>query len=257
MRLWRRMTTSRSPGAQTPQPLAPVREPRRGCRSAGHGRIHAAGGAKANGGARVTSRLRQGHCSATMPAPVRTGACAAGKTVTGDRGEHRLHVFGQYHRPPCEQRPGAARGHQQQTGTRRQPALHSRRTVARAPRCRQQRLHIVEQGGRDVHVGRLALPRCERRRVGARCEIRNLRATVARQSAIRALPRDRDSRVRSTSGSGRVATPATDRRRSARWDSASRSRRTAPAAAASRRRSTPGAPPLLPVTRSASLVGHD
>ena len=86
------------------------------------------------------------------------GTRAAGEPVTGDRGKHRLDVFGQHHRPPGKQRPGAAGRHQQQSGPRRESALHSRCASARAARRGEQSLHIVEQCGRDVHIGRLALP---------------------------------------------------------------------------------------------------
>ena len=61
--------------------------------------------------------------------------------MTRDRCQHRLHIIGQHMVAPVEQRPGARRLQQRQSGTRAQSFCKERR----APAVGQQVLDIVEQ----------------------------------------------------------------------------------------------------------------
>ncbi len=159
----------------------------------------ARGGTRAGASARASRRRGCRACAARGPscrspltaaapraaatAPARRRRACRRPAVTGDRRKHRLHVLGQHHRTPCDHRVRACRRQQHETGARAQAA--ARAGVARAAvrpvaaRRGEQCLHVIEQRGRDVDLGGLALPIGERGRIGERCGLADAGAAVA------------------------------------------------------------------------------
>ena len=213
MREWRR-TTGSSIGRRVAESALPrAREPGRRARPGAASAVMRGSDRRSTAAAtRAQHRLRL-H---------RARARAAGEPMSRDRREHRLHVLGQHHRASRRSAPmRARRGEQHQAGARRQPAARAGVAVGAAAgvAARWPRAAPARSRAAPARRGSPAASRCQSASVGGSASGGSsamLRAAVAAGRGARARRRDRGSRARSPSGSGRAAIRAADRRRSAR-----------------------------------------